>query len=83
MKNLNDISEDLTLMLLYLHSWREKGFEDSYLRSWKGYDFNTLKALNEKEYVLDNRKAKSVHITDEGIEEAKKLFQKYGIDLEK
>lgn len=70
--------EELTLLLIYLTSWREKVVADLYTqRAWKGYDFGILDNLEEKSYITSSRRAKSVHLTDEGIEQAKAILQKF------
>lgn len=68
------ILEDLVLVLLYMFSWREKVTSNfSVVRSWKGYGFEVLDALEEKGYISSSPRAKSVIITDEGVERAGKL----------
>jgi uridine phosphorylase/DNA-binding MarR family transcriptional regulator len=70
--------EELTLLLLYLTSWREKVVSDLYIqRAWKGYDFGILNKLEEKGYITSSKRAKSVHLTDEGIEQAKAILKKF------
>jgi hypothetical protein len=64
----------LTLLLLYLNSWEEKGFDNPVTRAWKGYDFDILNELEEKDYISQSKKAKSVYLTNEGIEKAKDLL---------
>lgn len=59
----------LTLLLLYLTSWPEKEVQ----RSWKGYDFDVLNQLEEDGLIAQSKTAKSVYLTEEGIEAAKKL----------
>jgi uridine phosphorylase len=74
----NQHLEELTLLLLYLTSWREKVVPDFYIqRAWKGYDFGILDQLEEKGYITSSKKAKSVHITDEGIEQAKVILRRF------
>ena len=66
------------MLLIYLTSWREnvaKGICVS--RAWKGYDFDILNKLTEKGYIAGSRRAKSVYLTDEGVEMAEKLRQLY------
>jgi len=72
--------KELTLMLIYLTSWKEKEFNEEYRRSWKGYDFDVLNELIDEELIFGNRKYKSVYIDENGIKEAKKLLIKYGIN---
>jgi len=57
----------LALMQLTLH--------DSY-RAWKGFDWETLDRLYEKGWIANPRsKAKSVVLTEEGLENSARLFQ--------
>ncbi len=42
----NKLMNDLTLALIYLSAWKEKGNE--VLRAWKGYDFSILDELKEQ-----------------------------------
>ncbi len=59
----------LALMYLTLH--------DSF-RAWKGFDWETLDRLYEKGWIDNPRsKAKSVVLTEEGLEESARLFQRY------
>ena len=71
--------EELTFVLLYLTRMKEYGG----YRSWKGYDFDALDSLEEKELIIQGRnktRCKSVVIPEESVEAAKKLLRKYGID---
>ena len=46
-------------------------------RAWKSFDWDAMNRLHEKGYILDPvGKAKSVVLTDEGLSEAERLFQK-------
>ncbi|UAL47951.1 DUF6429 family protein [Sutcliffiella horikoshii] len=69
--------KELTLLLLYLTSWEEKNIPGEMRRSWKGYDFDILNQLSEQDFLHGGNRSKSVYLTEEGIEEAKKLAQKY------
>jgi len=78
--------EELTLLLLYLNSWDEDGYgrdddgnikETKIKRSWKGYDFDTLNSLEEKNYLNGSYKSKSVLLTEIGEREAIELYKKY------
>jgi len=72
--------DELTLLLLYLTSFSDDyGFGEE-KRSWKGYPFQSLNKLNDKLYIVDNKRAKSISFTDEGIKKAQKLMKKYHID---
>ena len=71
--------KELTLLLLYLTSWEDDDFpEDVQVRrSWKGYPFKILDELREEDLIFGSNRAKSVYIKEKGIEEAKKLIEKY------
>ena len=57
----DQILEDLVLLLLYVYSWKEKIGDELYVtRSWKGY-------------ISSSHRAKSVIITEVGLERAKRL----------
>jgi len=43
--------------------------------AWKGFDWSAMNRLHERGLITDPaRKEKSVHLTDEGMAEAKRLF---------
>jgi len=43
--------------------------------AWKGFDWSAMDRLNERGLISDPaRKAKSVHLTDDGMAEAERLF---------
>lgn len=74
----NQTIQDLTLLLLYLTSWEERVFDDfSIQRAWKGFRFEALDALEEAGYINQTRRAKSVTLTGEGIEQARALVTRY------
>ena len=74
--------EEFTLLMLYLQSWKEtikvgtnsdKKMER--IMAWKGYDFDTLDKLYEKDFIRGGRKAKSVLLTEDGIGKAKEILK--------
>lgn len=66
--------EDLTLLLLYAQSWKERIGESLYVaRSWKGYDFDVLDRLAEKGYVSGSHGLKSLTLTEEGMKRGEEL----------
>ncbi len=74
----DQLVHELTLLLLYLYSWEEQLAPDAnYRRAWKGYDFNVLNALEDAGYLGQSRRAKSLSLTEKGIESAKGLLAKY------
>lgn len=76
---MQDKIKELTLMLLYLTSWKERGLDEQCPRSWKGYDFDILNELSDSDFIVDGRKSKSVYLTKDGVAEAQKLLAHYGI----
>jgi Domain of unknown function (DUF6429) len=65
-----DKIDDAVLALLYLT------LHDGY-RAWKGFDWESLNRLHEKGMIHDSvNKTKSVAFTADGLERAKKLFEK-------
>lgn len=65
-----DKIDDAALALLYIT------LHDDY-RAWKSIDWGVLGRLHEKGMIHDPvGKVKSVVFTDEGLERAKRLFQK-------
>lgn len=77
--------EELTLLLMYLTSWEEKGFirdendeikEGKIKTCWKGYSFDVINKLTDENYLYFS-KGKSIALTPAGEELAKKLMDKY------
>ena len=63
--------DEVTLALMYLTL-------HDYSRAWKGFDWDTLDRLYEKDWISDPKsKARSVVFTEEGLEKAKALFQQH------
>lgn len=76
---------ELTMMLMYLSRFTEgeKFTEAKDFYAWKGYDFDILNELDNDDYIRQGKhpsRSKSVYITDTGIEKARELLNKYGID---
>lgn len=71
-----DKVDEYTLALLFLVSHeREEGYG---ARAWKGFDWDTMNRLHEKEYITNPvGKAKSVGMTEEGFKKSKDLFLKH------
>ena len=72
-------ARELALALLFLNRFREKVGPNNVWRAWKGFDFDTLDKLAEAGLISSSRTAKSVTLTDEGLAEARRLLDKYGI----
>lgn len=76
---------ELTMTLMYLSRFTEgeKFTEAKDFYAWKGYDFDILNELDNDDYIRQGKhpsRSKSVYITDTGIEKARELLNKYGID---
>lgn len=72
--------KELTLLLLYLTSWKEDDLPGEIRRSWKGYPFDVLNELSDEDFIRGSIRSKSVYITETGIKEAKALVKKYQIN---
>jgi hypothetical protein len=70
--------EDLTLLVIYLSSWEEELAPDLIVRrAWKGYLFEVLDALEEKGYISQTRRAKSLTLTETGVLRAEEIEERY------
>jgi len=73
--------EELTHLLIYLTSWEEnlgtKKNPIKVLRSWKGYPFDVINSLIEKDGLRGSFRAKSVMLTEQGVKRAEQLKEKY------
>lgn len=79
-KTREQAMEELTLMLMYLARFQDNNEFCRYLEiSWKGYDFETLNGLENKECLYQPKKGKYAYLTETGKEKARKLLQEYGI----
>lgn len=73
-----DLLERLTLLVIYLSSWEEKLAPGLTIRrAWKGYLFEVLDELEEKGYISQTRRAKSLTLTEEGTRRAQELEARY------
>jgi len=69
--------KELTLLLLYLTSWKEDDLPGEMRRSWKGYPFEVLNELSDKDLIRGSVRSKSAYLTEDGIKEAEELVKKY------
>lgn len=74
--------EELSIMLIYLSHFTERDRfanpDDKY--AWKGYDFDVLNQLDEKDYIRQgSHRSKSMYITKEGEAKPKELMEKYNV----
>jgi hypothetical protein len=67
--------DELVLALLWLTAF---DVEQYGARAWKSHDWDALDRLHAKGYISDPKtKAKSVVLSEEGIERARKLFEQH------
>ena len=74
--------KELTLLLMYLNCFTdEKDFKTAKnFYVWKGYNFDIINELDDEDFIYQGKhRNKSVYITEKGMEEAKKLLEKYKI----
>ena len=69
--------EELVLLLIYLTSWKEDSFGQEVIRSWKGYPFEILDILTEKDLISGSKRAKSIYLTGSGLKKAREIEKKY------
>lgn len=79
--NPKEAVEELTMILMYLSRFKDNSkFSGDLDLSWKGYNFDVINGLEEKDVIRQGRhRSKSVVITEEGITFAKALLKKYNI----
>lgn len=82
MTGAKEAVRELTLALMFLTRFRERrkeGREDPW-SAWKRYDFDVMDELMEKDFIWGFVKEKSVILSKKGMEEARKIIEKYGIE---
>ena len=73
-KTPEGLVDQLTLLLLYLTSWEERGV----VRAWKNHRFESLDALSDLDLIDQGRKGtKSVYLTKDGLEVARQLVNDF------
>lgn len=78
-RNVEEAVKEMTLMLMYLTSWKEKNFGFEVRRFWKGYNFGVIDELVEEGLIHTSNRSKSGIMTEEGEKVAKELLKKWGI----
>ena len=70
--------DELTLLALYLSSWEEEVASGLTIRrAWKGHLFEVLNELEERGYISQSHRAKSLTLTEEGVRRAQELEARY------
>ena len=79
-KSREQAIEELTMMLVYLTRFQDNNEYCRYMEnSWKGYDHDTLNALEEKDLLYVPKRSKCIYMTEEGKERARALLNEYGL----
>lgn len=69
-----DKLDEVVLALLHLNSFSDH----SSIRAWKSFDWDSLNRLHDRDLIEDPKsKARSVVLTQEGVELAEELFRKH------
>lgn len=80
-KKIDARIKNLSLLLMYLTGWEERYRNgkpgEMIFRSWEGYPFEILKALESEKLIQWIPKAKSVFLTDNAKQFAREINQKY------
>lgn len=69
----DDLLHDLTLAMLYLTSWEEKGPGGPVRRAWKGYDWDVIDRLDSEGLISTCHRAKSAYLSDEACRRAEEI----------
>lgn len=76
--NKNNLMQELALLLIYFSSWEEKTITGEPIhRAWKGYDFDILDSLMENDLIDFSFNAKSLTISEKGMQKARLLLEKF------
>ncbi len=66
--------DEMVLALLHLTTFKD----GPSMRAWKGQDWAAMERLYKAGYIDDPKnKAKSVRMTEEGLEKSRELFERY------
>ena len=80
----NQAMKELTMVLMYLSRFtksRQRCDSNDFF-AWKGYDFDIIGELDNEDLIRQSSHpshAKSVYLTESGMDYARKLMEKYGI----
>lgn len=73
--NRDDLLYDLTLAILRLTSWEERGLDVPVLRAWKSYDWSTVDRLVDDGLVATRPRTKSAYLTDDARARAREVVR--------
>ena len=71
-----DKVDDAVLALLWLTVFEQDKLYGA--RAWKSHDWDSMDRLHSKGFIADPKsKAKSVVLTEEGVERSRELFERF------
>ena len=79
---MNDKIKNLSMLLLYLTGWEEDSRRtpgEQVFKSWKGYRFEILDALEEENLIRQLGQRNPVILTDEGLKKGESLKKEFGL----
>ena len=73
----NQVCDDLTLALMYLLKFKKNHQNEPYFSAWKGYDFDSLNRLEDKNLIYSGkfRSNKSIYFNKESFEKARSILK--------
>lgn len=69
----DDLLHDLTLAMLYLTAWDERGPGGPVRRAWKSYDWDVIDRLDSEGLISTSHRAKSAYLSDEACRRAEEI----------
>ena len=69
----DDLLHDLTLAMLYLTAWDERGPGGPVRRAWKSYDWGVIDRLDSEGLISTSHRAKSAYLSDEACRRAEEI----------
>lgn len=77
-KTREEAIKELSLMLMYLTRFQDDNEFCRYMEmAWKGYDFETMDQLEDRDLIIQPRRSKRIYLTEKGKECARALLQAY------
>ena len=73
----NQLCDDLTLALMYLSKFKKNQQNEPYFSAWKGYDFDSLNRLEDKNLIYSGKKRsnKVVYFSKESFERSRSILK--------
>ena len=72
---LQSVAEKIEKNAGFDYDDNEKFVKKKFRRTWKDCSYGVLKILDERGYIFNNYKSKSIVITDAGIQKALEIYQ--------